>query len=142
MPFRNICNTQCSICKAHKKSIFSHLEKAALEKLSREMVSNSYKKGQTLFHQGNPPFGLYCVSSGRIKVIKTDIGANETILRIASAGDLIGHRSLFCDSLYSASAVVLEDAEICFIRKNIVLITLRGPLQFEIATESNQKPTR
>lgn len=81
---------------------------------------NTYKKGHTIFYQGNPPFGLYCVSSGKIKISKVGNDGKESIIRIAHAGDVLGHRSLFSNENYSATATTIEDAAICFIDKKFI----------------------
>jgi len=113
-------NIECSQCVGKPKSVFCELEKIALEQLEHEKTVNTYKRGQALFYQGNPPFGLYCINNGKVKITKTGYDGKETIVRIASGGDLLGHRSLFSDSPYAASAIILEDANICFISKKTI----------------------
>ena len=79
------------------------------------------KKGQTLFVQGNHPFGLYCISSGNIKVTKVGADGKESIVRIATAGDVLSHRSLFTDQFYTATATALEDTKVCFLDKKFIM---------------------
>jgi CRP-like cAMP-binding protein len=81
---------------------------------------NSYKKGQTVFYQGNPLFGLYCVNSGKIKISKLGNDGKESIIRIAGPGDVLGHRSLFSNEKFTATATVLEDSAICFLDKKFI----------------------
>jgi len=94
--------------------------------VAQHKVLNSYKKGQTIFFQGNPPFGLYCVSNGKIKVSKLGQDGKESILRIAGPGDVLGHRSLFGKENYSATATVIEDAMICFLDKTYIYSALKN----------------
>lgn len=108
----------CINCESRGKGVFRCSELSSLEYMSSNKTVNLYKRGQNLFLQGNPPFGLYCINSGKIKVTKLGRGGKETIVRIATSGELLGHRSLFSDSPYSASATVLEDARVCFVSKN------------------------
>ena len=54
----------------------------------------------------------------------------ETIIRIASRGDLLGHRSLFSDSPYGASATVIEDAQVCFVSKSTIMTLLQESPEF------------
>lgn len=118
---KNVFKTiQCENCHSKEKGIFCELELMALGDVSHNKVMNSYKKGQTIFFQGNPPFGLYCISSGKIKVSKLGNDGKESIIRIAGPGDVLGHRSLFSKENYSATATVIEDAAICFIDKNYI----------------------
>ncbi len=93
----------------------------ALHDVSDHKVVNSYKKGQTLFVQGNPPYGMYCVSTGNIKVTQVGEDGKESIVRIASAGDVLGHRSIFTDQFYNATATAVEDCTVCFLDKKYIL---------------------
>lgn len=110
----------CDNCAQKSKSIFCELEKIALEGVSKNKVMNTYKKGNTIFFQGNPPFGLYCINSGKVKISKIGNDGKESIIRIAQPGDVLGHRSLFSHENYSATATTLEDAAICFIDKKYI----------------------
>ena len=62
----------CKDCPSRENGIFCAMELASLEDISNHKVTNVYKKGQTLFVQGNHPFGIYCVSSDNIKVSKIE----------------------------------------------------------------------
>lgn len=110
----------CENCPSKGKGIFCELEELALTKVSESKVMNTYKKGHTIFFQGNPPYGLYCVNSGKIKVSKIGNDGKESIIRIASGGDVLGHRSLFSNENYTATATVIEEAAICFIDKKFI----------------------
>lgn len=107
----------CENCSHQKDSIFCSLERSSLEGLSRHKVMNNYKRGHTIFFQGNPPFGLYCINEGKIKIAKIGNDGKESIIRIAGPGDVIGHRSLLGKENYTATATVIEDASVCFIDK-------------------------
>jgi CRP-like cAMP-binding protein len=113
-------NLSCETCQSRDKGIFCQLEKVALNDVSHNKVTNTYKKGQTIFFQGNPPFGLYCINSGKIKVSKLGNDGKESIIRIAGPGDVLGHRSLFSQENYTATATVIEDAAICFLDKKFI----------------------
>jgi CRP-like cAMP-binding protein len=113
-------NIDCEHCDARGKGIFCELETLALDEVSERKVMNAYKKGHTIFFQGNPPFGLYCINSGKIKISKIGNDGKESIIRIASGGDVLGHRSLFSNENYTATATVIEDAAICFIDKKFI----------------------
>jgi CRP-like cAMP-binding protein len=113
-------NLSCETCQSRDKGIFCQLEKVALNDVSHNKVTNTYKKGQTIFFQGNPPFGLYCINSGKIKVSKLGNDGKESIIRIAGPGDVLGHRSLFSQDNYTATATVIEDAAICFLDKKFI----------------------
>ncbi len=113
-------NISCEECSAREKGIFCKLKDMELQEINKNKVTNIYKKGQTLFFQGNPPYGLYCMSSGKVKVSKIGNDGKESIVRIAVAGDILGHRSLFTHDYYTATATALESSTICFIDKKYI----------------------
>ena len=112
---------KCETCPSQGKGIFCELEHMELQDVTDHKINNSYKKGQVLFVEGNPTFGIYCVSSGNIKITQMSADGKESIIRIASAGDVIGHRSLFTQKHYQATATALENAHVCFIYKDYIL---------------------
>lgn len=116
----------CEACGCHDKGIFCSLEKAALSEVSHNKIMNTYKKGQTIFLQGNSPTGLYCINSGKIKVSKISNEGKEAIIRIAGPGDVLGHRSLFSNENYGATATVIEDSVVCFLEKKYINETLHN----------------
>ena len=112
---------ECENCPSRGKGIFCELEGLALKDVSDHKVVNTYKKGQTLFVQGNPPYGMYCISQGNIKVTQVGADGKESIVRIASPGDVLGHRSIFTDQYYNATATAIEECNVCFLDKKYIL---------------------
>lgn len=118
-------NTDCEKCKTRCKSVFCDMGDKGLSELSDGKVTNVYKKGSTIFHHTYPTFGLYCMSSGKVKISKFGNNGKESIVRIAGPGDVIGHRSLFSTEHFSATATVIEEAKICFFNKNLIFKLLK-----------------
>ena len=118
---KSMAPKHCEQCPSRDRGVFCSLGQNALAMLSEHKVENTYKKGQTLFVEGNPPYGIYCVAKGNIKIRKMTENGKESIVRIASDGDVIGHRSIFTEHNYSATATTLEDSQVCFIDKKYVL---------------------
>jgi CRP-like cAMP-binding protein len=113
--------TTCASCPSKEEGIFCNLNFSEIEDVGHHKITNHYKKGQDLFVQGTHPFGLYCVSSGNIKLTQTGVDGKESIIRIVHAGDILGHRSLFCEEDFTKTATALEDTEVCFIDKKYIL---------------------
>lgn len=114
-------STSCENCPSHSTGIFCDLATSELADVAKHKVMNRYKKGQTLFVQGTHPFGIYCISTGNIKLTKSDASGKESIVRLVGKGDVLGHRSLFTDDQYGATATALEDTEVCFLDKKYIL---------------------
>lgn len=85
--------------------------------IEKVRVPCSFKAGQTIFYAGNEPLGLFTIQSGLVKLeVSTASGSAHTI-RLLGAGGTLGYRSLFSDEPYHATAVAIEDCELCFIPK-------------------------
>ena len=110
----------CENCDSKENSIFCELSNEVLTDVTKHKIMNSYKKGQTLFHEGNPPFGLFCINDGKIKLTKMSAEGKDSIVRIVAAGDVLGHRSLFSEGPYRATATALEDCKVCFLDKKYI----------------------
>jgi CRP-like cAMP-binding protein len=115
----------CESCPSKGAGIFCDLEQMELDNVSKQKVVNKYKKGQTLFVQGNPPYGLYCLSEGNIKLTRVGPDGKDSILRVCKAGDVLGHRSILSNQNYNATATAIDDAVVCFIDKKYILSLLK-----------------
>lgn len=108
----------CETCGARHKSIFCHLELSELAAFNESKSCMSYKKGQTIFQEGGHPLGLFCVNDGKVKIEHRGIDGKEQILRMAKGGDVLGYRALLSSERYNASAVALDDTDVCFIPRD------------------------
>lgn len=114
-------NINCQDCNCVSKGVFCNMDSPKMTNLGENKVMNSYKKGQTLFFQGNPAFGVHCINSGKIKISKIANDGKETILRIAGPGDVLGHQNIFSEENYAYTATVIEEAVVCFMDKNYMI---------------------
>lgn len=80
-------------------------------------VQCHFKSGQTIFYAGNSPLGIFTIQKGLVKLETTSQSGNSHTLRLKSAGDILGYRSLFANENYQATAVAVDDCELCFISK-------------------------
>lgn len=78
----------------------------------------SFKKGQVIFSEGGHPLGLFCINDGKVKIEHSGVDGKEQIVRMAKGGDVLGYRALLSNERYNASAVALDDTDVCFIPKD------------------------
>ncbi|MBI1185652.1 cyclic nucleotide-binding domain-containing protein [bacterium] len=123
----------CSVCKARALSIFHVCSLDDAAKIDGFKVCQSYKKGQEIFIEGHRPSGVYCINTGKIKLVKLGNEGKEKIVRLSGAGDLIGYKAIVSNNTYSASAVALADTRVCFIPKSdfLGMLSSDGKLSFE-----------
>jgi CRP-like cAMP-binding protein len=77
--------------------------------------SNVYSRGNDLFYQGNEPFALFFLCTGRVKLVRAEGGGRHKIVRIVHAPDFLGERSLIAGEPYAATAEVMDEANVCLI---------------------------
>lgn len=120
----NITNMSCELCSSRKHSLFSELPSNHTCTISDNKNSISHKKGQILYYEGTKPLGVFCINSGVVKVYKTASNGKEQIIHLAQAGDFLGYSSLLGEENYGNSAMIIEEAKICFIPRDSFLNTL------------------
>jgi CRP-like cAMP-binding protein len=109
----------CKSCKIFGLTYFSSISEWDLLYLNQNKTTVLYKKGQTIFHEGNYPTGIYCIQSGKLKIYKDGRDGKPHIVRLAVPGMFIGIRSLLGKAKYAASATALEDSIVCFLNRSL-----------------------
>ncbi|MDP2865011.1 MAG: Crp/Fnr family transcriptional regulator [Elusimicrobiota bacterium] len=102
-------------CPMLKMPIFAGVPDAVWEGFCKKRITNDYKKGNIIFYEGNKPFGVYFLCTGRVKIIRTDAGLHSSIPRVIEAPNLLGERAFLAGESYLGTGEALEDCRICFI---------------------------
>ncbi len=118
-------NDLCYNCKVFCKTYFNKLDKDDIFELSKIKTCRQYKKGQIIYAINSQPTGIFCIKKGKIKIYNVGYEANEQIIRIALAGDIIGVRDLLGNLNYTSFAETIEDSIICFINKQYYMEVLQ-----------------
>lgn len=126
--------TMCQNCIQKNTSILCKAKHEYLEEINIQKESNVYKKGDTIFKEGSNPYGVYCINYGKVKLSHNGDDGKEQITRLLKAGDVLGYRALLSGDRHSATAIALEETQVCFIPKELFLIVIRNDsnLAFEL----------
>lgn len=111
-------NPDCRNCECRPDMLFKEMTEEDMAVLSMNKSCRRYKKGQTIFHEGQHPSGLYCLNQGKVKLYKTSLEGKDQIVRLCNAGEVLGYRALISDKPYAASAATLEDSLVCQIPRD------------------------
>jgi len=117
-------NTPCELCASRRFSLFADLPEQQVCTISDNKNLISHKKGQILYYEGTKPLGIFCINSGVVKIYKTASNGKEQIIHLSQKGDFLGYSALLGEENYTNSAMIVEDAKICFIPKEAFLATL------------------
>ena len=100
--------------------------------ISRSKNRLWFEKGQYIFREGDPIFGLYFIARGKVKIISTGLNDKEQIVRLATVGHVIGHKGHAAET-YPVGAVALEDTQVCFLDNNIIYEAFMNNTKFTFA---------
>lgn len=94
--------------------------------VNQHKICSYYKKGQVLFAEGAYPFGIYCISTGKVKLSHHGDDGKEQITRLLRGGDILGYRAVLSGERYGGTAITLEDSKICFIPREAFMSLLKN----------------
>ena len=92
--------------------VFSEFSDQEVEEVTGLVAERSFKKGTTIFHEGQPGIAFYVIKAGRVKVFKLAEDGRELILGIFGDGALFGDVPVFDGGPYPAGAAALVDTQV------------------------------
>jgi CRP/FNR family transcriptional regulator, polysaccharide utilization system transcription regulator len=110
------CDT-CMGCKARELSLLDELNQEELAIINRGRTRVTYKAGEPIFKEGTRPYGLLCMSQGKVKISINSVNGNELIVALKKPVDFIGFSDFIAEKSYSTAAHALEDTDVCVIMK-------------------------
>ena len=90
---------------------FGGLEPEALDRLAASMRSRRFRRGEVIFHVGDPGDALFVIVSGEVKISLPSETGDEAILATLRPGDVFGELALLDGAPRSASATALTPTE-------------------------------
>jgi len=90
---------------------FAGLEPAALESVAAGMRSRRFRRGEVIFHLGDPGDALFVIVDGEVKISLPSETGDEAILTTLRSGDVFGELALLDGAPRSASATALSATE-------------------------------
>jgi len=80
-----------------------------------------YKKGDLIYQGGTSVSGCYIICMGKVKLVKRTLSGKKQLLKFFGPGEIIGKADLFSRRSYSGYARALEESQLGFIDKMILL---------------------
>ncbi len=108
----------CHECKNEKCFVKQGCFGEWLNKISTNKFQHWYKKGDYIFREGEPIYGINFIQQGGVKVVTTSLHGREQIVRLAKEGEILGHRGLGRTAYYF-NAVALMDSLLCFVENEL-----------------------
>jgi len=89
-------------------SLFSRLSPRYLRGLAKACTKRTYETGDFLVKQGNPGVGLFVITSGKVKVVKTTERGERFEIASHGPGEVIGEMSVLDGATRTADVVAVE----------------------------------
>jgi CRP/FNR family cyclic AMP-dependent transcriptional regulator len=86
-----------------KVTLFERLNPKHLRGIAAICTERSFKTGEYLMKQGESGIGLFIISSGKVRVEKTDAAGRQVELAENGPGDILGEMAVFDGAPRSAS---------------------------------------
>lgn len=100
-----------------KSMLFSGLADADLAQLAAITVRRTFKKGETLFSEGEEATGFYLLVSGNIKLCRMSHDGREKVLHFVQPRETFAEAAFFGDGRYPAEARAIESGEVIYLPK-------------------------
>lgn len=101
-----------SIEDLKRQVLFEELDNKSLEKIAQRLQILNFKKGETLFSEGDEARGIYLINSGKIEITKaTPDGWRQTIAHFGP-GNFFGELSIIENRRHEAKAVATENVSV------------------------------
>ncbi len=89
----------------------------SLKNFTEDRNTNSYRKKQIIYSEGNHPNSLFYVIKGKVKTYRTHEDGKDLVTGLSSPGDFFGYVALLQGRVYMDTAEAIEDAELAIIPK-------------------------
>lgn len=90
-------------------TLFAGIDAATAAELAKRLVRRTYRRGQPLFHQGDPGDALYVLVDGSVAVVVTSENGDRMVLTTLHAPDVFGEIALLDGGSRSATAEAVEE---------------------------------
>ena len=113
-PYNLEGNHNCTTC-THRHN-FCDMKPDALATLDRIKFTAMYPKGSLLFVEGERPRGVFVLCSGKVKLTTSSTEGRTLIVRIVSAGEVLGASAVLLAKNFEMSAETIEPCQVNFVR--------------------------
>jgi CRP-like cAMP-binding protein len=101
-------STELAIESLRRCALFALCADDAMGEIVRRLTTRRYRRGEVIFHQGDPGDALHVVTSGSVKIVLPSPEGEEAIIATVRPGDFFGELSLLDGEPRSATATAID----------------------------------
>lgn len=94
-----------------RSALFAPCPVGVLAEVGRSLRHRHFRRGEVIFHQGDPGDALHIISSGAVKILLPSPEGDEAIIATLRPGDFFGELALLDGEPRSATATAIEPTE-------------------------------
>jgi CRP/FNR family transcriptional regulator, cyclic AMP receptor protein len=91
--------------------LFAGIDPSVAEKLESRARRRSFRRGEVIFHKGDPGATLYIILSGQVKIVLPSEGGEEAVLGVLDEDEFFGELSLIDGRPRSATIMATQPTE-------------------------------
>ncbi len=111
-----------------KPLLFSGLNDVDLAALAAITVRRAFRKGESLFSEGDEATGFYLLLTGSIKLCRMSQDGREKVLHFVKPRETFAEAAFFGDGKYPAEARAMEAGEVLYLpRQGLLELMSRNP---------------
>lgn len=99
-----------------RAQLFQDLSRAHVQEIAPEMREQQFRRGELIFHIGEPATSVLLIKSGMVKITQLSRAGKEVILRVAGQGEVIGSPSPSPQALHTVSAQAITPCQVLLCR--------------------------
>lgn len=124
--------------------MFNRLSEPLMNKLAEIVKEKKFRRGESIFLEGNVSNGFYMVVEGQVKLFKMALDGREQILYILGSGEPFGIVPIFDGQTFPASAASMTATTAFFFPKKdfITLVAAHPDLSLSIIVTLAQRMRR
>src|SRR4051812_38554678 len=112
-----------------RSPLLANLPPDSLAHLGSASRRRSYRRGEVIFHQGDPGDALHFLTHGRVKVVLDAETGEEAVIAILGPGDCFGELALIDGEPRSATVMTLEPVQTVSLFRSDFMTFIRGNVQ-------------
>jgi CRP/FNR family transcriptional regulator, cyclic AMP receptor protein len=108
----------CLICNLRCESFFCSLPLSSLAAFDRLKQTAMYPEGAVIFVEGQPARGIFLICQGQAKLSTTSRDGKILIMRMASAGEVLGLDATVCGTPYELTVETMRPCQLAFVGRD------------------------
>src|SRR4051812_42626133 len=98
--------------------LFAGIDPSIAERLEERARRRSFRRGEVIFHKGDPGATLYVILSGQVKIILPSESGEEAVLGVLDEGEFFGELSLIDGRPRSATIMATLPTEVLVLHRD------------------------